>query len=418
MPKIFISYARADATELAEELADRLRAMEYDVFLDKHTMVGSIDWEKEIKARARWCDVMLMLVTPAANQSGWVYREFEFARAANRKILPVIVDKTPLPVHLGMYQAIEYTNNLDSVLLQIARIIPPPQNSGSGFSFRRILSFGVITTIIALVLAFLALIPDSQRELWFCWTNNTCPIEIALATTDTPEPAVTDEPDSELVPPSLTTEPIVIDEPTSTPSNTPELTPTVATAPSVTPLLTATTMPTPIYEEDFSHGVVLGWVGLGDGWQIARSDVYGTSTLYRSRTSTGYKRTYYLLSQRWEAVRIDFSVQVSGYLHIYFCKATSTQNYVLNIDQRSSSISFYNFASGDEVNRQSRALLADYVYDVQLEIRGDQVSVTVGGTTLDTFTAPQCNNGREFGFGSEDPALIDNIRVWSLDDGQ
>lgn len=111
MPKIFISYARADATQLADELADRLRALEYDVFLDKHSMVGSIEWEKEIRARAKWCDLMLMLITPAGNQSGWVYRQFEFARASNRKILPVIVDKTSLPVHLGMYQAIEYKNN-------------------------------------------------------------------------------------------------------------------------------------------------------------------------------------------------------------------------------------------------------------------------------------------------------------------
>jgi hypothetical protein len=426
MPKIFISYARADAIELAEELADRLRAMEYDVFLDKHTMVGSIDWEKEIKARARWCDVMLILVTPAANQSGWVYREFEFARAAKNNILPVIVDKTPLPVHLGMYQAIEYTNNLDSVLLQIARIVPPPLSIKServGCS-RIPVSFGVIATVLSLMLAFLAIVPEETRARWFCPVTNSCPTEIAAFLTNTPEPTITNEPtplSSTPTPipptPSHTPEPTatITDEPTPIPptsSNTPE------PPPSETPLPTLTPTPILFYTEDFDSGEATGWLLTGS-WQVLRGG--SNQFLYLAQQVGNYTRARYIPSEDWENVSIEFEVQVQDYLHVYFCKSTSSQNYVLNINQLADYVSLYDYArSRAEPTKVEIALLGIGIgeYNVRIDVQEQQVTVTVDSIKLDTITIPQCAYGIEFGFGAEDPVRIDDIRVWSLDDSE
>jgi hypothetical protein len=38
MARIFISYARADAAQIADELADRLRIFGHEVFLDVHSI--------------------------------------------------------------------------------------------------------------------------------------------------------------------------------------------------------------------------------------------------------------------------------------------------------------------------------------------------------------------------------------------
>jgi hypothetical protein len=412
MPKIFISYARADATELAEELADRLRAMEYDVFLDKHTMVGTIDWEKEIKARARWCDVMLMLVTPAANQSGWVYREFEFARAANRKILPVIVDQTPLPVHLGMYQAVKYGNNdIASVLLEIARIAPPPPPIPPQAGCSRVsVSFGVITTVISLMLAFLAIVPEEPRERIFCavWKTENCPTEIVTLPTNTPEPMITDEPTPVS---SMPTEP----SPTPIlPTSTPSLTP-IPPTPMPTNTIEPTPTPIPIYEEDFEDGIAQDWLD-NDVWLVGRNNEANTY-FYKSTGFTGYSRTILNSNRNFENISVQFRVRISTYLHIYFCRPTPSANYVLNIDRSNNYISLYDYErSGSEPRSQPFIFEDSEWHDVRIEIRGQQVTSTVDEVTLVPYIVSNCYNGNILlGLGSENAAFVDDIRVWSLD---
>src|SRR5687768_16601059 len=121
MPQIFISYAREDGSEIADEIADRLRSLQHEVFLDVDSIrVGSV-WKKELKRRVHWANVLIVIITPASNESDFVYQEIELAKLKKKTILPIQVNNTPLPVYLrGTWHATKLRDgNYDSVLLEL-----------------------------------------------------------------------------------------------------------------------------------------------------------------------------------------------------------------------------------------------------------------------------------------------------------
>ncbi|HRF97288.1 MAG TPA: toll/interleukin-1 receptor domain-containing protein, partial [Aggregatilineales bacterium] len=86
MAKIFISYARADGYEHANEIANRLRILNHDIFMDIHGIAGGTEWEKQLIKSGKWADVLLLLITPASNQSKPVYHEFREAEKNGKLI--------------------------------------------------------------------------------------------------------------------------------------------------------------------------------------------------------------------------------------------------------------------------------------------------------------------------------------------
>jgi hypothetical protein len=212
----------------------------------------------------------------------------------------------------------------------------------------------------------------------------------------------------------------------NTPSITPvasvstaTLSPTVTDAPTPVPLTTIPTntselldTPSLIYEEDFEDGEAQDWIGLG-GWEVSGA---GVNSYLNNLYTAGYRKATYNRSRDWGDVEIEFRTVVSDYLHVYLCEPTSSQNYILNIQQSSNYISFLNYEnSGTEPRREMVTLVGGVWQNVRIEIRGQQVTATVSGTTLAAFTMPHCDNEREFGFGTASLARVDDIRVWSLD---
>jgi TIR domain len=47
-PKVFISYSRADASTLAEELVLSLPVAGFEPYLDKHDIEKAVDWEERL----------------------------------------------------------------------------------------------------------------------------------------------------------------------------------------------------------------------------------------------------------------------------------------------------------------------------------------------------------------------------------
>lgn len=120
MAKIFISYARADGHEIADEFADRLRALKHEVFLDIQGIPGGVHWEAELVRNIEWCDVLLIVMTPVSNQSEHVYNEFRQAEIRNKLIIPIQVDNTAFPSHLKKYNALPLKDgNYDAPILKI-----------------------------------------------------------------------------------------------------------------------------------------------------------------------------------------------------------------------------------------------------------------------------------------------------------
>ena len=256
MTRIFISYARADGSEIADELADRLRALDHEVFLDTHSLTGGTHWQPELSRRIKWAQLVVVLVTEASNNSDHVYQEVDQAARQGKVILPVQVDDAPLPVHLrGTWQAVKFQDdNYENVLLEIERTIR--QLPRIRFAGPWQLGIAVIALIVVAALA-----------IWIAASRSGKADE----SSKTPEPsAVAGVVDETLNGPTQT-QIVPTNMPTHTPrpTSTPGPTFTSTSAATTTPSPTDTPFPTPappqwqVMSKDNFDGP-----DLGDNWSV------------------------------------------------------------------------------------------------------------------------------------------------------
>lgn len=113
-PRIFISYARADA-EMAAALRKVLIARGFEVFVDSAEMMGGEDFVRRISEELRRADAVIAVFTPASVRSDWCNAEWYFAHARGLKVIPVRfgdVEGLPNPVKL-LEERIHYLNPRD-----------------------------------------------------------------------------------------------------------------------------------------------------------------------------------------------------------------------------------------------------------------------------------------------------------------
>lgn len=82
--RIFLSYRRTEAREVALQLHDALRARQFNVFLDTHEIRFGGRFQDALWHQLSDCDVMLMLDTKSYFSSCWT--EEEFGRAGNLRL--------------------------------------------------------------------------------------------------------------------------------------------------------------------------------------------------------------------------------------------------------------------------------------------------------------------------------------------
>jgi len=107
--QIFISYARNDA-ERVDRLVEGLRQLRYDAWVDEELTGGQAWWET-VLAQIRASSAVLVALSPAALESVAVRREYEYADAVRRPLLPVVVDRVrleTLPALLAPLQVVDY----------------------------------------------------------------------------------------------------------------------------------------------------------------------------------------------------------------------------------------------------------------------------------------------------------------------
>lgn len=102
--KIFISYGRKDAQDLAFKLEKDLNKQGYNVWLDKTQMEPGQSWEYQIEDAILNAEIFIALLSPHAvrRPNGVCLDEISLARYNERKILPVMVLKCRPP--LGIYR--------------------------------------------------------------------------------------------------------------------------------------------------------------------------------------------------------------------------------------------------------------------------------------------------------------------------
>jgi non-specific serine/threonine protein kinase len=98
---VFLSYASADR-ERALHIADLLEANGIAVWIDRKSIVGGASWSAEIVRGVKDCAALVILCSASSLASRNVQQEVQLGWESDRPILPVLLERTPLP------EAIEY----------------------------------------------------------------------------------------------------------------------------------------------------------------------------------------------------------------------------------------------------------------------------------------------------------------------
>src|ERR1051325_7011363 len=95
--RIFISYARRDAGELAANLHRDLTALGHDAWLDVEHLHGGDHWAKETEAQLDRSDIVLALLSEGSFASDICRAEQGWALDAGKRVIPIRVQKHAKP---------------------------------------------------------------------------------------------------------------------------------------------------------------------------------------------------------------------------------------------------------------------------------------------------------------------------------
>lgn len=103
---VFISYSSADR-EIAEDLANRLRALQLVVFMGHDTITTGPAWRTQVGVALRRCTIAVLLLSAQSLQSDWVRYEIGAIWALNKPVAPALLDceLTQLPELVRDFQA-------------------------------------------------------------------------------------------------------------------------------------------------------------------------------------------------------------------------------------------------------------------------------------------------------------------------
>ena len=132
MVKAFISHSTRDAS-LACRLADDLKASGVKVWMAPKSIPPGSQWPEQLSRGLGTSTHFVLLLTPAALESGWVRQEMDTAMILEKRgrltILILEVEKTPIPAFWEPYQRIpfpDYATGFANLLEAIGQTPPPP----------------------------------------------------------------------------------------------------------------------------------------------------------------------------------------------------------------------------------------------------------------------------------------------------
>jgi TonB family protein len=132
MGAIFVSYSR-DCAALVDNLANDIKALGYSPWFDQE-LSGGQDWWNQILATVRACDVFVFALTPESVGSVACTREYSYAAALGKPILPVLLSGIAtnlLPPALAQIQHVDYRSQDRKAVLRLARAIKELLPAGS-----------------------------------------------------------------------------------------------------------------------------------------------------------------------------------------------------------------------------------------------------------------------------------------------
>src|SRR6267378_4430509 len=105
---VFISYSHADG-DFADNLRTRLKGDGFDVWTDEDRLLAGEDWRNGIDQAIRSACTLIVVVTPSAKASEYVTYEWAFAWGVGVKVIPVLLEPTPLHPRLEVLQYLDFS---------------------------------------------------------------------------------------------------------------------------------------------------------------------------------------------------------------------------------------------------------------------------------------------------------------------
>jgi hypothetical protein len=168
VPKLFVSYARKNKRAIDELVAD-LAILGYEAWVDS-SLRGGQDWWEVILRQIAACDGFIATVSRDALNSEACRREFDWADALGKPVMPVAVEPLPkaLPGRFSRRQIVDYSEPGQRAALTLAgglTALPaaPPLPEPRPAPPRAPLSY--LTELIDVVSAEEPLTEEQQRDI-------------------------------------------------------------------------------------------------------------------------------------------------------------------------------------------------------------------------------------------------------------
>jgi len=121
--KVFISYTQEDK-RYATLIANALEQAGHEVWYDKWSLRVGDNLIQKINEGLKETDALIVIVSKHALRSKWVMHEFSaiaLGDLSSRKsrVIPVLVDKSPVPQYLARYVYVDLTTDVDGGIQRI-----------------------------------------------------------------------------------------------------------------------------------------------------------------------------------------------------------------------------------------------------------------------------------------------------------
>jgi formylglycine-generating enzyme required for sulfatase activity len=107
--KTFLSYSRVNK-DFAVRMAKELKAEGLPVWLDQLDIPPGSRWDVEVEKALVECDIFMVIITQASSTSENVLDEIGYAIDNGKRMLPVLLEKTNIPLRLRRFQYVDFTD--------------------------------------------------------------------------------------------------------------------------------------------------------------------------------------------------------------------------------------------------------------------------------------------------------------------
>ena len=124
-PTVFISYSHRD-DDFAHKLIADLQNAGHAIWIDTVSIKGGEAWVRSIADGIRNSYAFVTIISPDANGSRWVLREYLLAENLRKPIFPVVARQADIPFQMIDRQVVELHLDYDAGLKELLESLPAP----------------------------------------------------------------------------------------------------------------------------------------------------------------------------------------------------------------------------------------------------------------------------------------------------